>query len=197
MSIGDLDTLSHWFEHLEDLSLFDRNMPLPLNSDDLRKAWKKSLRGASSGKSYWFGISDADGELVGIIGLDDINYVHGDGVFAFYLDESVRRKGIGIRAAAMLIDIAFGQLRLNRITSYFRSDNEATKALTNTLRFAQEGVIRQGWFAGGKHHDVIVIGLLASDWANSCDKLRDALADGPKIKLGRSCWPEIKGPNPK
>ena len=196
MGLHDIEAISHWFEHLPDLSLFDRKMPVPLTKSALGERWKESLSGGEFSKSFWFTINDECDAIVGIVGIDSVDYIHGDGVLALYFADHVRRKGLGIRASAMLIDIAFGQLRLNRMTSYYRSDNDATRALTGTLGFEVEGKMRRAWFTGGKHHDVLVIGLLASEWAETRANLRETLKGGPEITLGRAPWSSSEWSDP-
>ena len=196
MGVDELEVIAHWFEHLADLSVFDRKMPVPLSKSSLCERWKDSLNGGEPSKNFWFKIDDENEEIVGILGVDSVDYVHGDGVFAIYLAEHVRRKGLGVRATAMLIDIAFGQLRLNRITSYFRADNDATRSLIGSLGFTIEGTQREAWFAGGKYHDVISIGLLASEWKNVRAELSNKLEGGPSIMLGRIPWETPNWPEP-
>ncbi len=81
MTQADMSTVSRWFEQLEDLSMFDRRIPLPVNSDAFQAAWRDALAEGEPRTAYWFAVEDAAGEIVGIAGLHDVNYVHGDAVF--------------------------------------------------------------------------------------------------------------------
>ncbi len=195
MSPEDLDVVSLWFEHLADLSLFDRNSPVPINKTIIERSWKEVLTAAEPRRGYWFTIDNAAGDVLGIVGIESINYVNGDGVLAVYLSEQIRRKGLGIRASCLLLDLAFEQLRLNRVTSYFRADNEASQKLTAMVGFSQEGVIRQGWFASGKSFDVHMVGILKREWSKTRKKLEKQLDASIQLKFGRSpsgarVWPE-------
>ncbi len=188
MAVEDLDIISIWFEHLEEFSLFDRGAAAPANKENTKADWEKAVsdKGAKSG--YWFAVDDSSGEICGIAGLDNINHINGDGVLAVYMSEPVRRKGLAIMASCYLLDIAFEQLRLHRITSYYRDDNSTTAKLTTLLGFTQEGVVREGWFSGGKHFNTYAVGVLANEWPSAREKLIAELVPTAKLLFGRTPW---------
>jgi RimJ/RimL family protein N-acetyltransferase len=188
MGLDDVPLIAGWFEHLEDLAMFDRQLPMPLNSEAMKAGWRETLAETEPRSNYWFTIDDRAGEVVGIAGLQDINYVHGDGVLPIYLAEPVRRKGIGLRVGAMLLDLAFDQLRLNRVTSFYRADNVATSRLVQAIGFSEEGRMRKAWFADGKHLDIVVIGILASEWLARRDNLASSMSRDTVVILGRAAW---------
>lgn len=195
MSMDDVSTIARWFEHLADLCLFDRGCAVPVNEATVSANWAEVLKGPEPAKAYWYALEDDSGAVVGIIGLDNINYIHGDAIIAIYVNASLRRQGIGARAMAMVIDLAFDQLRLNRLTSYLRADNVSSQKLTKSIGFAQEGLIRKGWFAAGKHFDIIAIGLLSEEWPKKRKMLAEKLDGTVEIRLGRERetarkWPE-------
>ncbi|MCP5074335.1 MAG: GNAT family N-acetyltransferase [Rhodobacteraceae bacterium] len=195
MSMDDVPTIARWFEHLADLCLFDRGCAVPVNEATVTANWAEILKGPEPAKAYWYALEDDDGGVVGIVGLDNINYIHGDAIIAIYVSASLRREGIGGRAMAMVIDMAFNQLRLNRLTSYLRADNLSSQKLTESVGFYQEGLIRQGWFSGGKHFDIVAIGLLSEEWSQHRKTLAQKLDNSVEIRLGRALdaarkWPE-------
>jgi RimJ/RimL family protein N-acetyltransferase len=132
----------------------------------------------------------------GLAGLQEINYVHGDAVLAILVAESGRRKGIGIRASALLLDMAFYHLRLTRLSSFVRADNEGSNRMTARLGFQEEGRIRKGWFTDGAHVDIRVIGLLQDEWETYRQRLQSELNPDTCLTLGdgptnRWSWPKI------
>ena len=195
MGMDDVPTIARWFEHLADLCLFDRGCAVPVNEAAVSKNWEEILTGTEPAKSYWYALEDDHENVVAIIGLDNVNYIHGDAIIAIYVCASLRQKGIGSRAMAMVVDMAFGQLRLNRLTSYLRSDNEASQKLTEGVGFSKEGVIRQGWYAAGRHFDIDAIGLLKEEWPERRAKLAAKFGGEIEVRLGRApnaarTWPE-------
>lgn len=185
MAMEDVPVVSRWLEHLPDLCLFDRTSVIPLNEASNSKVWEPIINGPDPRKFYWFSAEDKDGNVAGICGLSDINYIHGDAVAALFVSQEGRRKGLGLRMTAMMVDLGFNQLRLERLTTYCREDNTASSELVNRLGFVREGVIRKAWFSGGKHYDIHAVGLLKEEWAAAREKLAPALENGATVSFGR------------
>ena len=59
-----------------------------------------------------------------------------------------------------LLGYPFGQLMVNRLTTFTRASNAKALRLNSGLGFVREGVIRQGY---GDGEDMIVMGLLRND----------------------------------
>jgi RimJ/RimL family protein N-acetyltransferase len=188
MKADDIPVLAGWFENLDDLAIFDRRSPLPLNEEATQAGWREALGETEPRACYWFTIDDEEGESVGVAGLQDINHVHGDGVLPIYLSGPARQRGLGIRTTAMLLDLAFHQLRLARVTSFFRADNEASRRMTESAGFREEGRMRQAWFADGKRLDVMVIGILEKEWLVQRGDLASNLSTETVLILGRTPW---------
>ncbi len=188
MEVDDIRVIAGWFENLDDLAIFDRRSPIPLNAEAMQAGWREALAEPEPRASYWFTIDDEAGEVIGIAGLQEINHVHGDGVLPIYLSDPARRRGIGIRATAMLLDLAFHQLRLTRVTSFYRADNEASRRMTESAGFREEGRMRKAWFADGKHFDVVVIGILEKEWLGQRGDLASRLSTDTVVILGRTPW---------
>jgi RimJ/RimL family protein N-acetyltransferase len=122
MTLDDIETVAVWLQDVDDLSLFDRNMAVPPSQDTVRDSWKADLAIAKFPSAYWFVVESYDREPVAIGGLQSVNYVHGDAVLPILVSKAARGKGLGLRAAMILLDLAFDRLRLRRVTTFFRSD---------------------------------------------------------------------------
>lgn len=175
LSSKDIAALAAWFENANDLTIFDRNGPIPVGPEALEAIWRANLDDQTPRASYWFAIDDASEDVVGLAGLQSINYLHGDAVIPVFLSPMVRRIGLGVRTTAHLIDLAFDQLRLHRLTSYYRADNLASKQLTEKLGFVTEGYLRNAWYSRGQHFDVTIIGILKEEWINTRSAFFDSL----------------------
>ena len=194
LSLEHIPIIAKWHERIDDLKLFDRRMPLPVGVEATEGEWRTSIDSTEPRTSYWFVKINPDDEVVGVAGLQDINYVHGDSVMAILVAEPGRRKGIGIRCGALLLDVAFHQLRLNRVSSFVRADNEGSNQMTARLGFQEEGRIRKGWYTDGKHVDIRSIGILGDEWDAHSPKLMDELGRDIQMTIGESdsdkwCWP--------
>ncbi len=194
LRLDDLPVIARWYEDVEDLALFHRRMPLPHGAEVLDAGWRSALLAPEPRESYWFAITNDEGEPAGLGGIEDISYVHGDAVTPLFLSPSVRGKGLGVRARALLLDLAFDQLRLVRVTSLHRADNVASRRINEACGLREEGRIRRGWFAGGVHIDLMIFGILAEEWRAHRDGLRERLSNRTVITLGRTSsgrwsWP--------
>ncbi|HMB75078.1 MAG TPA: GNAT family protein [Kiloniellaceae bacterium] len=191
---ADVPTVTHWFFDLDDLALFDRFMRIPLNREAAEKSWAESLAYDGRSKNYWFTITRDQDIPIGIIGIESISAVNSDAVVPVFIDRAMRHKGVGIRAFGLVLDIAFRQLNLARITSYYRADNEVSRTMTGRLGFSEEGRLRQAWFSGGKRYDMIAIGLLREEWLERRKTLTEELDLDTVVTIGRDTlgrwsWP--------
>ncbi len=200
---ADVPTLTQWFLDLDDLALFDRSMRIPLNREAADKSWVELLGNDSRSRNYWFAITCEQGNPIGIIGLESISVVNGDAIVPMCVDTAARNKGVGIRSLALVLDIAFRQLRLNRLTSFYRADNEASRSMTERAGFRQEGRMRQAWFAEGELFDMIAIGILREEWMQRRRTLAEELDRSTVVSFGRGTsgkwsWPPTEtGKDPR
>jgi RimJ/RimL family protein N-acetyltransferase len=202
LQLTDLPQIASWYEDVEDLGLFHRQMPVPQGADALAAGWRDAILAPEPRKSYWFSIEDEHELLVGFCGIEDINYVHGDAVTPMFVSRGARGAGLGLRSRALLLDLAFDQLRLTRITSIHRADNAASRRLNEACGLRPEGCIRRGWFAGGKHVDLLIFGILAEEWREHRSQLRQRLVPQTVVTLGRQplsrwSWPAPPAPMPE
>ena len=184
IEISDADIVSDWYQRIEDVSIFDRHMPLPINHTEVISLVESLAADQEKEKCRWFIAETIDGEAVGMAGLEAISMLHGNAIMPVFIAEPWRRSGVGIRMACMTIDLAFKQLRLHRITTIYRADNTASDALLSRLGFKQEGTSRQSWFSQGKYFDLLNVGLLEDEWEKVRLKLRAELSPTVTVELG-------------
>ena len=161
---GDFAAMAVWFQNIADLARFDRSVRAPFNAESMEASWGKTSAADTEGSRHWFTIISETGELCGITGLESISSVNRDAVIALFVEESRRRQGIGIRSTALVLDFAFRQIGLNRVTSYYRADNTRSQQMTSRAGFETEGRMRDAWFAEGRYFDMVTVGLLRRDW---------------------------------
>lgn len=196
LGFDDIPIIARWLEDVEDLAMFDRRISVPLDKAAMEAEWRNDIVAREPRTSYWFKIDDTRGEAYGMAGITGINYVHGDALMPIFVARAARRRGIGLRVRALLLDLAFDQLRLARITSLHRADNEASRSLNVACGFKKEGCLRNGCFAGGRHIDQMVYGVLAEEWRGHRDTLRQRVGSKVVITLGDKpsgpwSWPKL------
>lgn len=194
MKLSDLDDVAPWFEDPEDLSLFDRNSPAPMELDALREYWKDDLIAESQPqKAYWYIARNSEGKEAVLGGLRSINYFHGDAVLPIFVARSERHQGLGLRMTCLLLDLAFDRLHLTRVTTYLRQDNEISSRMIRKAAFREEGRLRKAWRCNGRWLDMIVAGVLREEWTSHREGLGAALDPRTVLKLAydgkQYAWP--------
>lgn len=175
MSLSDLDTITEWSLNFDDAALFERNLPVPVGPEFIKETWKSVLERQNPPKNLWFVAEDAEKKPVGMCGLESINYIHGDAVLPAFVEHKSRTKGLAVRMAFSIINLAFDTLRLHRLTTHYRADHPISPSLTKKAGFVEEGRVRGAWYSNGTHKDVVYVGLLKEDWYALRDNLREEL----------------------
>ncbi|WP_238427369.1 GNAT family N-acetyltransferase [Streptomyces adustus] len=75
-----------------------------------------------------------------------------------------RGQGHGVAALDALVDLAFGELWLYRLTAETHTDNAPALAVLARSGFVQEGVSRSACLHRGRRHDLAVFSLLRPEW---------------------------------
>lgn len=102
---------------------------------------------------------------VGTIGLSQIDHVHGNGEYGVLLGEpAYRGRGYASAASRLLLQMAFAEWGLHRVSLRVRAHNERALRLYESMGFRPEGVLREQARCGTGYEDVVIMGLLESEW---------------------------------
>ena len=108
-------------------------------------------------------VSDT-GIHVGNIYLRRIDWVARSAVLHIFIgDPASRGKGYGRAAIAALLQHAFRDLNLNRVSLEVLADNAPAIRLYERCGFIVEGRFRQATFKDGRYRDVCAMAILAGD----------------------------------
>lgn len=123
---------------------------------------------------YWIVVSD---EIdVGIIGLYNIDNRNSRAFWAFYLAEgSIRGKGIGSFLEYFILTYSFKELRLNKLCCEVLDINQNVAKMHKSFGFKEEGYFRQHIRKNDGFHDVHSLAILAREWTEIEDEIRDRL----------------------
>jgi RimJ/RimL family protein N-acetyltransferase len=116
----------------------------------------------------------AEGERVGVVELDPIDRETGVADLAVWIHPDRHRSGYAREAVALMVDYAFSELRVNKVTASAYAANEASRRMLAAVGFVEEGVGREDAFFDGQYHDTHYFGVLEREW----DGLRAGAADG-------------------
>lgn len=106
----------------------------------------------------------AAGELVGTVAS------HRTGPRSGWFESDVtigtdhRRKGYATEAVVLLMRFMFAERRYHKCVAAIFAHNEASLALHRRLGFTEEGRLREHVFIAGRHHDLVMMGMLANEF---------------------------------
>lgn len=107
-----------------------------------------------------------DGAVMGAVTLSQIFYGPLQSAYmGYYIGAPYAGRGYMGEAIALMLDYAFGSLRLHRVEANIQPGNAASLALVRRLGFAHEGFSRRYLLVAGDWRDHERFAMLAEDWA--------------------------------
>ncbi|WP_405664590.1 GNAT family N-acetyltransferase [Streptomyces sp. NBC_01166] len=105
-----------------------------------------------------------DGTPVGHTALSGQNIVNGTAEVELMLAPEHRGRGHGTHALDALVDLAFGELPLYRLTAETHTGNAPALAVLARSGFVREGTSRAACLHRGRRLDLAVFSLLRPEW---------------------------------
>lgn len=147
-------------EHLQKWLPWVENMDSPFQYEAVIPHWLRQFaenNGFNAGILY-------KGELVGSIGLHQIDWHNRQTSIGYYLAQSAEGHGIMTRSVQALLNYAFHELSLNRVEIRCGEKNSRSRAIPERLGFVREGVARDGEMLPSGFHDLVLYSMLAREW---------------------------------
>jgi RimJ/RimL family protein N-acetyltransferase len=105
------------------------------------------------------------GQLVGMVSLTRIDYIHRNAEFnAMVGEREAKNRGVGTEATRAMVRHGLFDLNLHRIYVSILRDNVSSIRMCEKAGFREEGTIREGAYKNGRYHDLVLMGLIKSDW---------------------------------
>lgn len=105
---------------------------------------------------------------IGSCGIHDISWKDRVGEVGILIGEkNYWGKGYGTEAMRLLVRYGFDVLNLNRIFLQVFDNNPRAIRSYEKVGFVHEGRLRQDVYKNGSYHDVLVMGILRSEWRES------------------------------
>lgn len=124
---------------------------------------KESLKSYEEHKSMNTVIVYKD-EVVGVAGFNEFDWQNKHAAIGYWLGKEYTGKGIMTRVVSELTELAFTQLKLNRVEIRAADGNKKSRAIPERLGFQKEGCIREAEWLYEKFVDHIVYGMLKREW---------------------------------
>lgn len=120
-------------------------------------------RGESGRGGVW--LVEESGSLCGVCGFNWIEPSNRVCEIGYWLSADHQGRGIITSCVRRLIQHAFEDLSLNRITLPVAVENQRSRAIPERLGFRQEGVLRQAEWLYDHFIDHVLYAQVKSDWA--------------------------------
>ena len=112
-------------------------------------------------------------ELVGVIGLHRIDWVHRRGEISVVIgDPDAQGKGVATEAISLMVNHAFGKLNLHKVTAGMWATNGASRRAFEKNGFLLEGTFRDSYWLQTGYVDEIRLGLVRTEWERTRDASR-------------------------
>jgi RimJ/RimL family protein N-acetyltransferase len=108
------------------------------------------------------------GQLVGMVSLTRIDYIHRNAEFNAVVGErEAKNRGVGTEATRAMLRHGLFDLNLHRIYVSILRDNISSIRMCQKAGFCEEGTIREGAYKNGRYHDLVLMGVLKSEWQSA------------------------------
>ncbi|WP_333773484.1 GNAT family N-acetyltransferase [Streptomyces sp. IBSBF 3136] len=143
------------------------DLPQPPRSAEGYRAWAQEQAVAKAdGDCFQLAIEAVDtGATVGAVGSHLADSRAGWFEYGVTIGADHRRKGYAGEAILLLLRFMFAERRYHRCQARIFAHNEASLSLHRRLGFTEEGRLRDHVFLDGRHRDLVIVGMLADEFA--------------------------------
>jgi ribosomal-protein-serine acetyltransferase len=138
-------------------------VPLTKSKTDIEEFIDKSQKEYSKKNGMQMGLWDQE-NLIGTIGLNNIDLVNNKASIGYWLSSDYQGKGAMAKAVKSLMAYGFDTLNLNKIELKIAKKNSKSKSIAERLGFQKEGLLRQDEYLNNEYYDYIIYSFLHEDW---------------------------------
>lgn len=156
-----------WVEESKDTlsgMLFNSKIMPELSLSTAEKFAAKHSHIISGTTSIFFSIENSDENLVGDINLHNIKYNHGTFESGTRIFKKYRNLGYATQAKKILLNYAFGELRLKKYNTRCLQSNQAIISHLKKFGCTLEGTVRNNIFLNGTFHDECLFGMTHEEY---------------------------------
>jgi len=159
-----------WLEDFEDsdaIRLLESTIELPKSVEIAKAIYSEWADFKDTSKRIMFAIETYEGELVGGINLNSMDYKNGTFSFGIRVNRHHRNKGYGSDALRILLRYGFYELRFQKCNSSCLNINEGSIRLHESLGFINEGRRRRVAYTNGQYYDNLLFGLTREEFEHN------------------------------
>ncbi len=163
LELEDLDTVMRWAKDREFCLANDWSLEIP--EVRLTSHWTAIIT-ETNDNLIRQGIT-FDGQLIGYADLADINVQEARASLGYAIgDSSLWGQGLGFLGAQLMLEFAFENLKLERVTAEVNAANTRSLRVLEKLGLKLEGVLRQHETYRGVRDDVHLFGMLREEFSS-------------------------------
>jgi len=113
--------------------------------------------------------------FIGYVSLSDIDHRNRRAEWSGIVigEKEYRGQGYATEAVYLLLEYAFYELGLRRVSGSWLAENAVSLFLGKMMGFRHEGLLREYVYKNGKHHDVIIMSMLRPEFENLKQRYED------------------------
>ncbi|MBC1978415.1 spermidine N1-acetyltransferase [Listeria marthii] len=136
---NDAKIMSYWFEEPYEAFV------------ELQELYDKHIHDQSERRF----ILELDGQMVGLVELMEIDYIHRRAEFQIIIDPKFQGHGYAVSATKLAMKYAFHVLNLHKLYLVVDKVNEKAIHIYEKVGFIREGELIDEFFVDGAYHDAI------------------------------------------
>lgn len=109
-------------------------------------------------------IVDEKDSYLGTISLKNIDYSNSNAEYAIVVKKEASGLGVGEWATKAILNIAFIEMKLNKVYLNVLADNIRAQRLYEKVGFAYEGELKEHVIINGQKKDLKLYGILGGNW---------------------------------
>jgi RimJ/RimL family protein N-acetyltransferase len=161
------EDVKHYYAWVNDPEVtYGLSLYLPMSNVDEEQWFEHSIRRDPNEKPLAIEVREGDGwRLIGNCGVFGIEWINRSGELGIMIgSKSDWNKGHGTEVMTLLLRHCFETLNLNRVFLRVFADNLRAIRAYEKSGFVEEGRLREAVYKHGRYDDLIIMGILRSEW---------------------------------
>jgi RimJ/RimL family protein N-acetyltransferase len=138
-------------------------IPHPYTPEDARIFLALDAAERAGGGAVRFAVRHGEGELVGVVGLHQIDRDQLRAELGYWIGVPWWGRGYATEAAGAVLRYGFDELGLHKIHAHYLARNPASGKVLERIGMRREGVLREEVRKWGRFEDVVLCGVLRAD----------------------------------
>ncbi|MGI6027016.1 MAG: GNAT family N-acetyltransferase [Candidatus Scatomorpha sp.] len=156
----DAPFYAYWFNQPQ--VMFQCGFEKPTDEEEVKTVISVNHRSVDS---VWFTITDLDGNIIGETGLLRMFPAwHQTDLTLIIPDPKMQHKGYGTEAIRIMLDMAFKEYEMHRVSIGVVGLNTAALEFYRKIGFKQEGILEEAYYYNNEYSDFVMMRVLSHEW---------------------------------